>query len=117
MNYPPIAVLDEHPDWLDPLYMAFDERGVSYKKIDISTFSYDPQSKEHLPFYINRLSPSALNRGHESAFAFTLDYITHLESLGARVVGRSPPARGQYQGILVVGRLGQGKIIGHTIAR
>ena len=89
MNYPPIAVLDEHPDWLDPLYMAFDERGVSYKKIDISTFSYDPQSKEHLPFYINRLSPSALNRGHESAVAFTLDYITHLESLGTRVVNGS----------------------------
>jgi len=45
MNYPPIAVLDEHPDWLDPLYMAFDERGVAYKKIDISTFSYNPKLK------------------------------------------------------------------------
>ena len=89
MNYPPIGVLDEHPDWLDPLYAAFDEQGVAYKKIDISTFSYNPQSKECLPFYINRLSPSALNRGHESAFAFTLDYITHLESLGARVVNGS----------------------------
>jgi hypothetical protein len=89
MSIPPIGVLDEHPDWLDPLYAAFDKRGVAYEKIDISTFSYDPQSKDCLPFYINRLSPSALNRGHESAFAFTLDYITHLESLGARVVNGS----------------------------
>ena len=89
MNKPPIGVLDEHPDWLDPLYSAFDERGVKYEKIDISTFSYDPHSKECLPFYINRLSPSALNRGHESAFAFTLDYIIYLEAIGARVVNGS----------------------------
>ncbi len=89
MHNSPIGVLDEHPDWLDPLYSVFDERGVPYEKIDISTFSYNPQLKECLPFYINRLSPSALNRGHESAFAFTLDYITHLESMGARVVNGS----------------------------
>tara|TARA_B000000460_G_scaffold227143_1_gene182525 strand:+ start:176 stop:1153 length:978 start_codon:yes stop_codon:yes gene_type:complete len=89
MNNSPIGVLDEHPDWLDPLYSVFDERGVPYEKIDISTFSYNPQLKECLPFYINRLSPSALNRGHESAFAFTLDYITHLESMGARVINGS----------------------------
>lgn len=89
MNNSPIGVLDEHPDWLDPLYSIFDERGVPYEKIDISTFSYNPKLKECLPFYINRLSPSALNRGHESAFAFTLDYITHLESMGARVVNGS----------------------------
>ena len=89
MNNSPIGVLDEHPDWLDPLYSVFDERGVPYEKIDISTFSYNPKLKECLPFYINRLSPSALNRGHESAFAFTLDYITHLESMGARVINGS----------------------------
>ena len=89
MNNSPIGVLDEHPDWLDPLYSVFDERGVPYEKIDISNFSYNPQLKECLPFYINRLSPSALNRGHESAFAFTLDYITHLESMGARVINGS----------------------------
>ena len=89
MNNQPIGVLDEHPDWLNPLYAVFNERGIPFKKININTFSYNPQSKECLPFYINRLSPSALNRGHESAFAFTLDYIIHLESLGARVINGS----------------------------
>jgi len=89
LNNQPIGVLDEHPDWLNPLYAVFDERGIPFKKINIETFSYNPQSKDCLPFYINRLSPSALNRGHESAFAFTLDYIIHLESLGARVVNGS----------------------------
>ena len=89
MNSPPIGVLDEHADWLNPLYSVFDERGIPFEKINISTFSYNPQSKDYLPFYINRLSPSALNRGHESAIAFALDYITHLESLGARVINGS----------------------------
>ena len=89
MNNQPIGVLDEHPNWLNPLYAIFDERGVPFKKININTFSYNPQSKDCLPFYINRLSPSALKRGHESAFAFTLDYIIHLESLGARVINGS----------------------------
>ena len=89
MNKSPIGVLDEHIDWLDPLYSVFDEREIPFEKINISTFSYNPQSKDYLPFYINRLSPSALNRGHESAIAFALDYITHLESLGARVINGS----------------------------
>ena len=89
MNNQPIGVLNEHPDWLNPLYAVFNEREVPFKKININTFSYNPQSKDCLPFYINRLSPSALKRGHESAFAFTLDYIIHLESLGARVVNGS----------------------------
>lgn len=85
----PIAVLDEHPDWLTPLYEAFEQRGVSYKKIDISQDSYDPESIEHLPFYINRLSPSASKRGHDAAFAYALNYIQYLEGLGARVINGS----------------------------
>lgn len=88
-SLPPIGVLDEHPDWLSPLYEAFEQRGVAYKKIDISNYSYDPQNKTHLPFYINRLSPSASKRGHSAAFAFVLNYIQYLEGLGARVVNGS----------------------------
>lgn len=89
MRKPPIAVLDEHPSWLEPLYRAFEERGIPYQKIDISASSYDPQSKEVLPFYINRLSPSASKRGHQAALTYTLNYILYLESLGARVVNGS----------------------------
>lgn len=85
----PIAVLDEHPDWLNPLYEEFTRRGIDYVKIDISSASYDPESTKIYPFYINRLSPSASKRGHEQAFAYTLDYIQYLEGLGARVVNGS----------------------------
>mgnify|MGYP001402457889 CR=1 FL=1 len=89
MLKPPIGVLDEHPDWLEPLYTAFKERGVKFEKIDIKCYSYDPQNKDILPFYINRLSPSALKRNHQAAFTLTLDFILHLESLGARIVNGS----------------------------
>jgi hypothetical protein len=89
MPRPPIAVLDEHPNWLDPLYTAFEARGVPYRKIDISASSYDPQSADVLPFYINRLSPSAAKRGHQAALSYALNYILYLESLGVRVVNGS----------------------------
>jgi len=89
MLKPPIGVLDEHPDWLEPLYSTFKDRGVEFEKIDIKCHSYYPQNKDILPFYINRLSPSALNRNHHSAFTLTLDFILHLESLGARIVNGS----------------------------
>ena len=89
MRKPPIALLDEHPNWLDPLYRAFKERGVAYQKIDINASSYDPQSTDVLPFYINRLSPSASKRGHQAALTYALNYILYLESLGARVVNGS----------------------------
>lgn len=89
MRKPPIAVLDEHPTWLEPLYRAFEERGILYQKIDISASSYDPQRRDVLPFYINRLSPSASKRGHQAALSYALNYVLYLESLGARVVNGS----------------------------
>lgn len=85
----PIAVLDEHPDWLNPLYEEFRKRNVEYIKIDISSAAYDPQSKDVLPFYVNRLSPSASKRNHGTAFAYTYNYIKYLEGLGVRVVNGS----------------------------
>src|SRR5260370_34205117 len=89
MRKPPIAVLDEHPTWLEPLYRAFEERGIPYQKIDISASSYDPQRRDVLPFYINRLSPSASKRGHQAALSYALNYVLYLESLRARVVNGS----------------------------
>lgn len=89
MKYPPIGVLDEHPNWLQPLYQTFRERGIAFQKIDISSAAYNPENTHILPFYINRLSPSAAKRGHFSAFTYALNYIQYLEGLGARVVNGS----------------------------
>jgi len=85
----PLAILDEHPDWLNPLYQEFQKRGVPYQKIDISSAAYNPMDTNVLPFYVNRLSPSASKRGYQTAFNYTLNYLMYLESLGSRVVNGS----------------------------
>lgn len=85
----PLVVLDEHPDWLNPLYEEFTRQGIEYKKINISEAAYNPQTEEVLPFYVNRLSPSAAKRGHQSAFQYTLNYLQFLEFFGARIVNGS----------------------------
>lgn len=86
---PSLVVLDEHPDWLSPLYAEFDRRGLPYEKLDISADAYIPDSKNVQPFYINRLSPSAGKRGHGAALQHAYDFIYHLETSGARVVNGS----------------------------
>lgn len=86
---PSLVVLDEHPDWLSPLYAEFEKRGIPYEKLDISADAYIPDASNVKPFYINRLSPSAGKRGHGAALRHTYDYIHHLETYGARVVNGS----------------------------
>lgn len=89
MTSSPIIVLDEHPDWLNPLYEEFEKRGVPFKKIDISSASYNPLDTQTERFYINRLSPSAAKRGHQAAFNYTYNYLQHLENNGARIINGS----------------------------
>ena len=62
---------------------------LPYKKIDISSAAYDPSSDDVYPFYVNRLSPSASKRSHQTAFQFTLNYLLYLETLGSRIVNGS----------------------------
>ncbi len=85
----PLIVLDEHPDWLNPLYAEFRNQGIPFQKVDISSAAYNPLETEVMPFYVNRLSPSATKRSHQSAFNYTLNYIQHLELFGARVINGS----------------------------
>lgn len=82
----PIIILDEHPNWLEPLYMALTNRGVLYKKIDTSTASFDPAEKEKNTLYVNRFSPSAAKRGHDRSAGFVLNYLSHLESQKKRII-------------------------------
>lgn len=85
----PIIVLDEHPDWLNPLYEEFRKRNVPYQKVDINSAFYDAQESAISPFYINRLSPSAGKRGHDASFTYAYNYLKHLEKLGARIINGS----------------------------
>lgn len=89
MKNTPLAVLDEHPDWLNPLYEEFKKRSVPFEKYDIGSAYYNPATAKVLPFYVNRLSPSAAKREHERALNYTLNYLQYLESLGARIINGS----------------------------
>lgn len=106
-NQPPLAVLDEHPDWLNPLYAEFEKRNIPYEKIDISAAAYNPAKEIVLPFYVNRLSPSAAKRGHQTAHNYTLNYLQFLESAGARVLN------GSHTVLLEVSKANQAALLHH----
>lgn len=87
----PLAIYHEHPDWFRPLFAELDRRGIAYLRIDArEPFFYDP-SETQPPFSVlfNRMSPSAYLRGGGSAIFHTLNFVSHLERLGTRVINGS----------------------------
>ena len=87
----PLAVYHEHPDWFRPLFAELERRGIAYQRIDArEPFFYDP-AETRPPFSVlfNRMSPSAYLRGGGSAIFHTLNFVSHLERLGTRVVNGS----------------------------
>ena len=87
----PLAIYHEHPDWFRPLFAELDRRGIAYQRIDArEPFFYDPtETQPPFPVLFNRMSPSAYLRGGGSAIFHTLNFVSHLERLGTRVVNGS----------------------------
>ena len=86
-NAKPIAIYYEHPDWFRPLFSELDRRGTSYVAINAVPHHYDPDETEsHYSLFFNRMSPSAYLRGHGNGIFYTLNYLSHLERLGTRVI-------------------------------
>jgi hypothetical protein len=86
----PIGIYYEHPDWFRPLFEQLDEHGVSWKKIPVRGHSYRVSSEEpEFSLVMNRMSPSAWQRGLANAVFYTLNYVAHLEACGVRVVNGS----------------------------
>lgn len=81
-----IGVVFEHPVWLAPLFDALAARQIPFAKIDVSSFSFDLHATDILPLYLNRLSASSYQRGHQGAIALAFSYFTWLTSQGARVL-------------------------------
>jgi hypothetical protein len=83
----PIAIYYEHPDWFRPLFAELGRRGVPYVPLDARRNAYDPSAKEvEYSLFFNRMSPSAYLRGGRGSIFYTLNYLSHLERIGARVV-------------------------------
>src|ERR1700712_48037 len=84
----PIAIYYEQPNWFKPLFAELDRRGTNYVKLDAVPHSYGPGDKpeEKYALVLNKMSPSAWNRGHGDQIFYTLGYLEHLEARGVRVV-------------------------------
>ena len=83
----PIAIYHEHPGWFIPLFAELDRRGVPYLRLDAASHRYDPEQRR-FPYslFVNRMSPSAWQRGHAQGIFYTLDLLAHLERIGLPTV-------------------------------
>ena len=84
----PIAIYYEQPHWFTPLFAELERRGLPYIKIHAAEHAYaiEDHPEEQFALVVNRMSPSAWNRGHGDAIFYTLGYLEHLEQRGVRVI-------------------------------
>ncbi len=85
----PLAIYHEHPDWFRPLFAELDRRGTPYVRVDADDHLYEAGRNGGPPPYslfFNRMSPSAYLRGRGHEIFYTLQYLSHLEGEGVRVV-------------------------------
>lgn len=82
----PIAIYHEHPEWFKPLFAELERRGIPFVRLDAARHRFDPAEEVPYALVLNRMSPSAYNRGAGNAIFSTTSYLAHLESRGVRVV-------------------------------
>jgi len=87
-----VAILYEHPLWFEPLFAELESRGIAYERLRAERHGFDPAERESpYSLVVNRMSPSAWTRGHERAIFHTLDYLAHLDAIGANVLNGYGP--------------------------
>jgi glutathione synthase/RimK-type ligase-like ATP-grasp enzyme len=87
MAHDRIAIVYEHPLWFEPLFAELERRGVPYDRLHASELVFDPAARA-TPYalVVNRMSPSAWTRGQAPAIFHTLQYLAHLDAIGAPVL-------------------------------
>lgn len=82
-----IGVFYEHPEWFEPMFRELERRGVAFERLHAHRHRFDPleRATPH-SLVVNRMSPSAFTRGHAGAIPYTLEYLAHLEDIGANVL-------------------------------
>ena len=88
----PVAILYEHPLWFEPLFAELESRDIPYERLHAERHGFDPAALESpYSLVVNRMSPSAWTRGHARAIFHTLDYLAHLDGIGANVLNGFGP--------------------------
>ncbi len=70
----PLAIYYEQQHWFKPLFAELDRRGTNYVRLDAIEHSYfaADRPKDRYSLVVNRMSPSAWNRGPGAATFYTL---------------------------------------------
>ncbi len=93
----PIAIYYEQPHWFKPLFAELDRRGTPYLALSAvdHTWSPDDHPEDHFSLVLNKMSPSAWNRGHGDQIFYTLGFLEHLEARGVRVINGTQAYRSE----------------------
>jgi glutathione synthase/RimK-type ligase-like ATP-grasp enzyme len=84
---PPLGIFYEHPDWFRPLFSELDARELPYRAIHADGHAYDPGGgAAGLAVVLNRMSPSAWQRGRAASVLYTGHWLRHLEESGVPVL-------------------------------
>ncbi|MBL8604298.1 MAG: hypothetical protein JNK72_20395 [Myxococcales bacterium] len=94
MSQPPIAVLNEHPEWQKRLYAELTRRGLAYVELPLHDLHFNPAAlASPYKLVVNRASPSAWKRDHASAIFFAQSALAYYAEAGARVINGSSAYR------------------------
>ena len=89
-----IAVYYEHSEWFRPLFRELEARGLTYQSIRADELVLDPAATSgRYALLLNRMSPSAWERGRGGAVFFTTHYLAALEKAGVPVINGSAAYR------------------------
>jgi hypothetical protein len=83
---PNIHVIHENDTWVEPLRVAFAERGLPYQEWFLSEGTVDLSAPPPQGVFYNRMSASSHTRGHRYGPELTAATLAWLESHGRRVV-------------------------------
>lgn len=86
----PIAIYYEHPQWFRPLFAELERRGIAYEALHADA-GFDPSQAwaGRYSLLLNRMSPSAWDRGGGGAVFFTQHLLRHVEAQGVEVINGS----------------------------
>ncbi len=87
----PIAVYYEHPEWFRPLFAELERRDIPFDALRADELAFDASASwsGRYSAVLNRMSPSAWERGRGGAVFFSQHLLRHWEEQGLDVINGS----------------------------
>jgi hypothetical protein len=87
MTNKPIAVLYEHPDWFQPLFVELERRDVPFERMNVRDHSFDPAVQRYpYSLVVNRVSAFPSGGAHQEIVLYVKEYLAYLDSIQASVI-------------------------------